>query len=78
MKGYDDLTSLGTSSFTGGEDGLVLATLYHVKQAQDVSGLRIMLTATGNTAGGEIIASLSILIRIPCPEKTATVGLSAG
>ena len=27
---------------------------------------------------GEIIASLSILIRIPCPEKTATVGLSAG
>ena len=56
--GYDDLTSLGTSSFTGGEDGLVLATLYHVKQAQDVSGLRIMLTATGNTAGGEIIASL--------------------
>ena len=56
--GYDDLTSLGTSSFTDGSDGLVLATLYHVKQAQDVSGLRVMLTSTGNTAGGEIIASL--------------------
>ena len=41
-----------------GSDGLVLATLYHVKQAQDVSGLRVMLTSTGNTAGGEIIASL--------------------
>jgi hypothetical protein len=56
--GYEDLTSLGTASFTGAEDGLVLATLYHVKQAEDVSGIRIMLTSTGNVAGGEIIASL--------------------
>ncbi len=56
--GYDDYTSLGTASFTGAEDGLVLATLYHVKQADQVSGLRVMLTSTGNTAGGEIIASI--------------------
>tara|TARA_B110000438_G_scaffold155912_1_gene149599 strand:- start:1470 stop:3353 length:1884 start_codon:yes stop_codon:yes gene_type:complete len=56
--GYDDYTSLGTASFTGAEDGLVLATLYHVKQADEVSGLRVLLTSTGNTAGGEIIASI--------------------
>ena len=56
--GYDDYTSLGTASFTDAEDGLVLATLYHVKQADQVSGLRVMLTSTGNTAGGEIIASI--------------------
>ena len=56
--GYEDYTSLGTASFTGAEDGLVLATLYHVKQADQVSGLRVMLTANGNTAGGEIIASI--------------------
>ena len=30
-----------------------------------------------NLPGG-MSASLSILTRIPCPEKTATVGLSAG
>ena len=56
--GYDDYTSLGTASFTDAEDGLVLATLYHLKQADQVSGLRVMLTSTGNTAGGEIIASI--------------------
>ena len=56
--GYDDLTSLGTSSFTGAADGLVLATLYHIKQTDEVSGLRVMLSSSGNVAGGEIYASI--------------------
>jgi len=52
-----DLTSIGTNSFTGGEDGLVLASMYHIKQTTTVSGMRVML-ATGTVAGGEIYGSI--------------------
>ena len=42
--------SLGTNSFTGAEDGLVLATQYRIKNAAEISGIRVML-ATGTVAG---------------------------
>jgi hypothetical protein len=49
--------SLGTDSFTGGEDGLVCAALYHMKNSSDVVGLRVML-ATGTVAGAEVYGSI--------------------
>lgn len=51
------LGSLGTNSFTGGEDGLVLAGLYHIKSTTSVSGLRVMLSSA-TVAGGEIYGSI--------------------
>ena len=51
------LTSMGTASFTGAEDGLVIATEYRIKSAADVSGFRILL-ASGTSAGGDVICSL--------------------
>jgi len=52
-----DLTSLGTDSFTDGADGLVLASMYHIKTATEVSGMQIML-ATGTVAGAEVYGSI--------------------
>lgn len=52
-----NIGSLGTDSFTGGEDGLVCASLYHMKNSADVVGLRVML-ATGTVAGGEVYGSI--------------------
>ena len=52
-----NIGSLGTNSFTGGEDGLVCATLYHMKANADVVGLRVML-ATGTVAGAEVYGSI--------------------
>lgn len=51
------LSSIGTANFTGGEDGLICATLYHIKQSAEASGIRVML-ATGTVAGGEIFGSI--------------------
>jgi len=51
------VSSIGTASFNGGEDGLVLATEYRIKSAADVSGIRIIL-ASGTVAGGDIAISL--------------------
>ncbi len=51
------LSTIGTDNFTGGEDGLVCATMYHIKNTADVSGIRLML-ATGTVAGGEIFGSI--------------------
>lgn len=45
--------SLGTASFTGGEDGLVVGAHYHIKQAAQVSGIRVML-ASGTDVGSEL------------------------
>jgi hypothetical protein len=56
-----DLTSLGTNSFNisvpGSEDGLVLASMYHIKTPTVVSGIQVML-ADGTVEGGEIYGSL--------------------
>lgn len=50
-------SSLGTNSFTGGEDGFVCATKYHIKQTCDISGFRVMLES-GTQAGGELFGSI--------------------
>lgn len=56
-----DLTSLGSNSFSisvpGSEDGLVLASMYHIKQTAEVSGFQVML-ANGTDEGGEIYISI--------------------
>lgn len=56
-----NLASIGTNSFSvsapGSEDGLVLASMYHIKQTAQVSGMQIML-ASGTVAGGEIYISI--------------------
>ncbi len=50
------LSALGSGSFTGVTDGLVLASMYHFKTADQVAGLRVML-ANGTVEGGEILGS---------------------
>lgn len=51
------ISSLGTNSFTGGEDGLVLASLYNIKQNCNPVGIRVMLS-TQTQVGGEIYATI--------------------
>lgn len=51
------LTSLGSDSFTGAEDGLIIGTMYHIKSDLVVQNLRVML-ATGTVAGAEIFGSI--------------------
>ena len=48
---------IGTASFTGAQDGLVLAGMYDIKNTTDVSGMRIMLGST-TIAGGQIYGSI--------------------
>lgn len=50
-------SSIGTSSFTGGEDGLVLASLYNIKANSNVYGIRVLF-ASGTVTGGEIYATI--------------------
>ncbi|MBL1280901.1 MAG: T9SS type A sorting domain-containing protein [Fluviicola sp.] len=51
------LGSIGTNSFTGAQDGLVLAAMYHLKNTTTVNSLRVML-ASGTVPGGDITASI--------------------
>lgn len=51
------ISSLGTNSFTGGQDGLVLASLYNIKQNCNPVGIRVMLSSQ-TQAGGEIYATI--------------------
>lgn len=51
------LANIGTGSFLGGEDGLVVGAYYQIKAAADISGIRVMLDAN-TVAGGDISASL--------------------
>lgn len=51
------VTSLGTNSFTGGEDGLRMAAMYHIKQTDDFWALKVML-ANGTDPGSYVIASI--------------------
>ncbi|MDG1427309.1 MAG: T9SS type A sorting domain-containing protein [Crocinitomicaceae bacterium] len=51
------LANIGTGSFLGGEDGLVVGAYYQIKAAADISGIRVMLNAN-TVAGGDISASL--------------------
>jgi hypothetical protein len=52
-----NLSSLGTDSFTGAEDGLIVAAMYHIKANTVVTDLQVML-ATGTVPGGQIFGSI--------------------
>lgn len=52
-----NLSSLGTDSFTGAEDGLIVAAMYHIKANTVVNDLQVML-ATGTVPGGQIFGSI--------------------
>ena len=71
-----DLTSLGSGSFTGAEDGLVIATEYNVKANMQISGIRVLLvTAGGNptVAGGDIYASIKDTSLFRAGDMTSSV-----
>lgn len=55
--GYEALATLGSSSFTGATDGLILMNYYEVNNELDVYGIQIELGST-TVAGGYVIASL--------------------
>ena len=68
------MSSIGTASFTGGEDGLVLAAMYHIKQSTMVSGIRVMLTTTGGNPtvpGGEVYGSIKDTSTFLADDMTA-------
>lgn len=48
---------IGTDSFTDGEDGLVMTSLYHIKSATEVSGIQVVLAA-GTVVGAEVYGSI--------------------
>lgn len=48
---------IGTGSFTGSDDGLVLAAMYHIKATDNVVSITVMLDAS-TVAGGFIDASI--------------------
>ena len=79
---------IGTNSFTGAQDGLVLATMYHVKSTTPVSGMRVMLGST-TVAGGQIYGSIkdtasfwaddmTPLFNISNPVTVTAANISAG
>lgn len=49
--------SAGTENWTDGDDGLVLATQYHIKQETEIASLRVML-ADGTIPGGELYGAI--------------------
>jgi hypothetical protein len=53
----ENLSTIGTGSFTDSDDGLVLASLYNFKVSDQVSGIRVML-APGTVEGGDIYGSI--------------------
>ncbi|MBK9177227.1 MAG: T9SS type A sorting domain-containing protein [Flavobacteriales bacterium] len=44
--GYQTLSSLGTNSFTGDSDGIILLNQYPIRTAQTVHGLEFLITST--------------------------------
>jgi hypothetical protein len=55
--GYENLTSLGTSSFTGESDGIMFFTMYTINEETTISGIELMVTQS-SVAGGSLIVSL--------------------
>jgi len=55
--GYENLTSIGTGTFTDETDGITLYTLYHVENAMTIYGLEVGLSAA-SVAGAIIAPSL--------------------
>jgi hypothetical protein len=62
--------SIGTNSFTGGEDGLVLAGMYSIKAACQPIGIRVIL-GTGTVAGGEIYGSIKDTSTVLADDMTS-------
>ncbi|MCB0765368.1 MAG: hypothetical protein KDB84_11720, partial [Flavobacteriales bacterium] len=54
--GYETLTSLGTASFEGGEDGFVLMTQYNISSDVMVYGIEFDITATSEAGAGVTVA----------------------
>lgn len=55
--GYESLSSIGTPSFTDGEDGLVLLNYYEISSEVMVYGLEIGLTSS-TVAGGYVVVNM--------------------
>jgi hypothetical protein len=53
----EQLSTIGSASFTDGEDGLVVTSLYTLKATDYVLGMRVMLAA-GTVEGGDIYGSI--------------------
>ena len=53
--GQEVLSGLGSASFAGGEDGLVCANFYPLKQSQVLNSVRTYIDAQNSSPGAEII-----------------------
>ncbi len=67
--------TIGTNSFTGAQDGLVLATMYHIKATTPVSGMRVMLSPT-TVAGGQIYGSIKDTASFLADDMTPLFNIS--
>lgn len=56
--GYEALYAVGTDYFTGGEDGLVAANMYHIKNTEQVTGLYILIDVNNTDVGAEVYGSI--------------------
>lgn len=55
--GYENLTSLGTNSFTGESDGIMFFTMYTINEETTITGIELMVTQS-SVAGGSLIVSI--------------------
>lgn len=53
--GQEVISGLGSASFTGGEDGLVCANYYPLKQTQVLNSVHVEIDGQNSSAGAEII-----------------------
>ena len=53
--GDEVLSSIGTASFTGGEDGLICATMYPFYANDTINSVKILINGSESSAGAEII-----------------------
>ncbi|MGB0914592.1 MAG: T9SS type A sorting domain-containing protein [Crocinitomicaceae bacterium] len=70
-------SSLGTDSFEGVEDGIVMATMYHFHNGGETSGFRITL-AEGTQPGAEIYGSIIDSVTFWNNSMTAIFHTNAG
>lgn len=78
--GSEVLEALGTASFTGGDDGLMIFTYYSFTQTTNIVGIQILL-ANGTVPGGNMFVSVHDTTDIlttgdvynPLVQTTATV-----
>jgi len=63
--------SIGTGSFAGSDDGLVLASMYHIKATDDVVSITVMLDPATTVAGGSIDATIKDTINFLANDMTS-------